>query len=200
MKNRFFFNILFFLLFFTTIKGNSIYNNNSIKLDSIIYQYSSYFIIDNRNEGEENMKYLVFVLNVVEMDTLQNSCEFSISYIRNYTEIPEVHPIGYIKIKNEIILVRAQNNIETIKNKLKILVITKDVVTKIKDKLCDDTLPYSGITYRADYLVVMYKNDIIESEKYPDEFNIDKKFWIQDFNFDMKDFKIKKIPIDSFPY
>jgi hypothetical protein len=143
-------------------------------------------------------KDITFVINIVTLEKENQICDFSIRCIVNLSEIYDVRPIGYLEIHNQFVLVRSELSIEKIKEVLPVEDITPDAAIRIKNQLCDDTPRFSCYTYHPSITIFNYNKGELIINKTANEFTVDKKYWIKDFDESFWDVKIIKIEPDSF--
>jgi len=175
---------------------------------SNIFSYDSINVIVKRavmdfnemlfNRGPNHNKNLLLVINFVEVDSVK--CEFSISYIRNFSEISRVKPLGYIFIDNQIVLIRSHIKIANLIPFININHINALNVLSIKPMLFNDTDSYSGITYNSDYWLVIYNHKGIEIKKSLSEHFLDKKYLVKDTMLLPDSIKVNQISIEEIPY
>lgn len=113
--------------------------------------------VDIISTYRKNMTDLCYVIKIVDMDYNKQNLSFSISYIRNRSEISKINIFGYMKISEKIILL--ETNTIGIRKYLKSKTINKAVIQKINEHLCNNEISnLNNILYEPDYMVIEIKN------------------------------------------
>ena len=177
--------ILFFILYgiyssngqiISYIESQDVYKPGSKKIDLnyVVKKHTEKFI--KLLPFDSKSKNICFVVNIVGWDENKQMCLFSVSYIRNRSEIKLIDAFGYIKVMDIPILIKSNDC--NIKKKIKNRKITQKIINKIEKNLSnDESNPLGYCLYEPDYMVIELNKDkginqIIHSKM------VDKKYML----------------------
>ena len=145
---------------------------------------------------------LIFVLTLVELDTIENKISFSLSYIMNLSEFDEVDSQYYILLNDDTVLIKGPA--------LKMLRLNKDYhqlskhqMEGLKKRLFVDNTPFRYCLYHPVLAIVdigpssTLINFYYDSWGYPKEYRT-VPYTVNGVEIKKEDIKVLKIPLEEF--
>jgi hypothetical protein len=157
------------------------------------------WLIDGIYESEEAdyQRFAIYVLNIVEIDTLELSVSMSVCYVLNRSDVDYVNYTNYLKTEERSVLITSKKYSQFLENEFGFPSIHNSLPDELYLKLKDDiTNPLLSYGYALKYYYIDYSNGYIRIKPERNEMKIHPKYRIFEIDDSFFD-NVITVPFDS---